>query len=319
MYNSLSYKTKQFFWLMIKLSIVIGCGYFIWQKLNNNSHLSFSEFYKTLTDNNILSFKNCLILLFLSFLNWFLEIKKWHTLLLFIDDFSLLSATKQSLASLTASLVTPNRIGEYGAKAMYFKKQLRKQVVGLNFIGNFYQLLATLFFGGIGCILFSTKHAILFNSPSFYGSLLLFFILITTCYFLIKKSSIGLQYVNKIKTFLHKIPLQLNVKVGLLSFGRFVIFTHQFYFLLLIFKADISYINALIAITTTYLIASTIPMWSFLDVVLKGTVAVWVFSFLQVPSLNILSITTLMWFFNFVIPALIGCYFVITFKPNISV
>ena len=36
MIYSLPYKTKQFFFVLIKLSIVVGAFYFIYQKLANN-------------------------------------------------------------------------------------------------------------------------------------------------------------------------------------------------------------------------------------------------------------------------------------------
>jgi len=52
------------------------------------------------------------------------------------------------------------------------------------------------------------------------------------------------------------------------------------------------------------------------DVVLKGTVAIWVFSFYNLEPLTVLSITSIMWILNFVLPAIIGSYFVLTFKPN---
>ena len=45
-----------------------------------------------------------------------MEIAKWKILTNNVKKNSWLDATKQSLASLTLSLITPNRIGEYGAK-----------------------------------------------------------------------------------------------------------------------------------------------------------------------------------------------------------
>jgi hypothetical protein len=84
----------------------------------------------------------------------------------------------------------------------------------------------------------------------------------------------------------------------------------------LIFKIDISYFDALSAITSIYLIASIIPMLSLFDFVLKGTVAVFIFSFYNIQPIIILSITSIMWILNFVLPAIIGSYFVLTFKPN---
>ena len=44
MLDSLSYKTKQFFVVLIKLSIVVGAFYFIYLKLTENETLDFRVF-----------------------------------------------------------------------------------------------------------------------------------------------------------------------------------------------------------------------------------------------------------------------------------
>ncbi|WP_405608168.1 hypothetical protein [Polaribacter sp. Asnod1-A03] len=319
MYNSLADKTKQFFWLIIKLSIVIGCLFFIYIRLLENEQLEFTTFYQNLIQNHIFSVKNILFLLFFTFLNWFLEIKKWHLLISFIGNYSFKKAIIQSLASLTASLITPNRIGEYGAKAMYFNKKDRKKIFGLNFIGNFYQMLMTLIFGIIGFSYFVFQHKIEID----FQQIIIFSVIgifgITALFFVAKYFNFSKSYFNKTRTFIKEIPQNMNIKVSLFSFLRFVIFSHQFYFLLLIFKIDISYFDAISAITSVYLIASIIPMLSLFDVVLKGSVAIWVFSFFNnISPLTILSTTTLMWILNFVLPAIVGSYFVIIFKPNLA-
>lgn len=318
MYNSLSYKTKQFFWLLIKLSIVIGCGYFIYLKLIENEQIRFNDFYKNLIKNNLFSTENTLILLILTFFNHFFEILKWKYLASFCKKTEFKNAAIQSFASLTASLITPNRIGEYGAKALYFEKSLRKQIVGLNLVGNFYQMFATLFFGIIGFIYFVIQHQIEIDFYKIFQFIIFALFLIFALFFVAKNFKFKGNTIEKAKNFINSIPLQLNIKTGLISILRFVIFSHQFYFLLMIFKVDISYVDAISAITSVYFIASIVPMLSLFDVVLKGTVAVWIFTFLNIDALTVLSITTIMWIFNFVIPAIIGSYFVLIFKPNFT-
>jgi len=150
MQTSVSHKTKQFFALVIKLAIVIGATYFIYDKLVHNSQLKFDTFVSQLHTSGIFNITTIILLVFATFLNWFLEILKWKTLVQHIKSISLWESTAHSLGGLTASLFTPNRIGEYGAKALYFSKSERKRVVGLNFLGNTAQLLATVFFGLIG-------------------------------------------------------------------------------------------------------------------------------------------------------------------------
>ncbi|HLT54285.1 MAG TPA: hypothetical protein VKZ97_10350, partial [Flavobacteriaceae bacterium] len=50
------------------------------------------------------------------------------------------------------------------------------------------------------------------------------------------------------------------------------------------------------------------------DVVVKGSVAVYLFDFAGVNELVILSTTTLMWLLNFVLPSVFGSYFVLNFN-----
>ncbi|WP_343328791.1 hypothetical protein [Polaribacter staleyi] len=304
--------------MIIKLSIVIGCGYFIYIKLIENEQLKFAVFYQNLTKNNIFTLKNSIFLLLFTFLNWTLEILKWKYLVGYVKNISFLEASKQSLASLTTSLITPNRIGEYGAKALYFEKKHRKQILGLNLVGNFYQMLITLFFGIIGFSYFVFKHSVTINLTQFFSILLIGICIIVALFFLIRRFNFKGFSFEKVRNFIKKIPASLNRKVALISLLRFVVFSHQFYFLLLIFNVDISYIDAISAISSVYLIASTIPMLSLFDVVLKGSVAIWVFHFFNIEALIILSTTTLMWILNFVLPAIIGSYFVLTFKPNFT-
>ena len=80
-------------------------------------------------ENHTLSY--VLFFLLLATINWMLESMKWQELVCLIESISFLEALQQTLASLTISLPTPSRLGEYGAKAFFFQKNLRKKVVFL--------------------------------------------------------------------------------------------------------------------------------------------------------------------------------------------
>lgn len=86
--------------------------------------------------------------------NWFFEVLKWKDLVSSVKKISFFEAFKQSTSSLTASLLTPNRIGEYGTKAIYFDRFQRKKVMFLNLIGNLSQMFATIVFGLLGFVIF---------------------------------------------------------------------------------------------------------------------------------------------------------------------
>ena len=316
---SLSHKTKQFFWLILKIAIVFTCGFFIYWKLAKNETLHFSDFIEFCIKNDLFSLKNIFFLTFLSFFNWFLEIKKWQTLLNSYQKINFTTATKQCLASLTVSLFTPNRLGEYVAKAMYFIKSERKKIVGFNAIGNGYQLFATLFFGvfGITFFLFQQKIEIYFFTV---GIVIFFFsVFALLVFFLSKKNKKIKNWISKTLQFKKLIPRKIHLQTLVFSLLRYVIFSHQFYFLLLLFNIQVDYFTLISAITTMYLFSSFLPMIAFLDVVVKSSVALWVFSFLNVSATIVLTSTTLLWIFNFVIPAILGSAFVLNYKPKLAV
>ena len=313
---SLSYKTKKFFWLAIKLSIVIGCGYFIYTKLTESKEIFDVDFYQKQYKKGVFSIKTVIFVCFLSFFNWFLEILKWQKLASFCKKTTFNKAAIQSLASLTASLITPNRIGEYGVKSLYFEKYLRKKIIGVNFVGNFYQLMATLFFGTLGLTYFVIEQPVKINFGSIVPYAIFLSFVIFTLFFIVTSTNFIISYLRKIRDFLTKIPLNLHLKVMLFSFIRFIIFSHQFYFLLLFLHPDIQYLEAITSIGGVYLIASITPILSVFDFILKGSIAIWIFSFFNINPNTIVTITTLMWILNFAIPAIVGGYFVITFKPE---
>jgi len=80
------------------------------------------------------------------------------------------------------------------------------------------------------------------------------------------------------------------------------------------FGVDVDYTKAMAIITSMYFLASIVPSISIFDVVLKGSVALFLFGYADVNELTILTIITLMWLLNFVIPSVFGSYFVLNFK-----
>ena len=101
----------------------------------------------------------------------------------------------------------------------------------------------------------------------------------------------------------------------LFSIFRYLVFSFQFLFLILTFDIEIEIEIALGTIFTMYFLASIIPIIHFLDVAVKGSVALLLFSQLGVEDWKIASIISIMWIFNLVLPLLVGSVFVLNFKP----
>ena len=227
-------------------------------------------------------------------------------------------AIEQSLGSLTASLFTPNRIGEYGAKAIYFSKILRKRVMLIIALGNIMQMSITLLLGVIGFYFFTEKHLTETIYHNLFQYLLIGLILITACFILLLKSPIKIKgfSLRKIKKFILLYPKN-NYLLGFsLSLLRYAFFSFQFYYLLLLFGIDITYINAMIVVTSMYLLSSIIPSIVVFDVIVKGSIAVSLFAIIGINELTILCTVMLMWLMNFVLPSIFGSYYVLNFNVS---
>ena len=315
-FGSLPYKTKQFFLLLIKLSIVVGAFYFIYKKLIENEELDFLVFIEFLRKNDAFSTKTILFLLFLTIFNWFFEILKWKTLVAPIEKISFKNALEQSLGSLTASLFTPNRIGEYGAKAIYYTSGKRKKIVLVNLLSNMMQMGTTVLFGSIGLLLLNSKYDLNINyyKISRFFAIILIVVLFTTIGLKQNKLKIKGVSIDRLIQFFKNISAKTKITGLLLSITRYLIFSFQFYYLLDVFGVNVSYYNAMIVITSMYVLASVIPSVFIFDVIIKSSIAVYLFSIVGVNDFTTLSIVAIMWLLNFVLPSLFGSYYVLNFN-----
>ena len=321
MLTAIPYKTKQFLLVLIKIGLVVAAFYFIYTKLFNNTDLHFNEFVQYLMNFSSISTITALILVLLSISNWFFEILKWQTLVSRITNISVNEAASQTLGALTASLMTPNRIGDYGAKAMYYPSQHRKKIMLLNLVGNCGQMTMTLFFGIIGFGYLTWRYQSLLNYNNMILGVgviaivfLMMFGLMKTTRFIKQRNA-----VCKLITFLKSITRTTLLKTVLFSAVRYLIFSFQFYYLLDLFGIEINYFEAMAVISSMYLLSSLIPSIFILDVIVKGGVAIYMFGIIGVPEAIILSIITLMWILNFVLPSVIGSYHVLNFKLSKTV
>ena len=318
MIGGLPYKTKQLFYMLIKLSIVIGAFYFIYNRLTTNEHLNFTVFIDFLKENDVFSSKNILFLLILTIFNWFFEILKWKNLVQIVQEISFYNALKQSLAALTASLFTPNRIGDYAAKAIYYKSSKRRKVMLLNLLSNMAQMTVTTVFGIIGFSFFIYTYNPEISYYKLGRILIILVVILSFTMFSAKQNNITIKGFSfqKVVDFIKNISREIHLKNALYSVVRYFIFSFQFYFLLKLFGVDVYYFNAMVVITSMYLLASIIPSVFIFDVVIKGSVALYVFEIVGVNDLTVLSIITLMWILNFVIPSIIGSFFVMRFNAS---
>jgi hypothetical protein len=303
---SISHKAKQLLVLLIKLLIVGGAFYFIYNQLAHNDKLNWVLFVEKFNKNK--SVLGIALLVLLSVLNRFFEILKWQNLVSFIHKITLFDAAKQVLGALTAGLFTPNGIGEYAGKALFFEKSQAKNIVFLNLICNGIQVVISILFGllGLWYLGFGKWVTLLLAIVLGFGIL----------GFGLKKVRIKGYSIEKILSKINEISKKIHRKNSYLAVCRYLIFSHQYYLLFLAFDVQLPYFTLMATIATVYFLASSLPTFQFLDFAVKGSVAVYFFGLLNVNEWIVVFISTLMWFLNVVLPVLIGSYFVLNFKSK---
>ena len=307
---SIPHKAKQFLVFTIKVLIVTGAFYFIYQQLANNDQLDWQKFIALFQKNQ--SIGGILFILSFSFLNRFFEILKWQNLVSHLRKISLSEATAQVLGALTAGIFTPNGLGEYAGKALFFEKSETKKIIFLNLICNGIQMILTIVFGFFGLMYFNANFNIITSKTVsvLFGLLVVVFLII----FSLKKIKIKGYSIERLIHKINEIPKPIHKKNVLLGLSRYLVFSHQYYFLFLAFDVHLPYLILLSAITSIYFLASSLPTFQFLDFAVKGSVAVYFFGLLGVNEWIVVFISTLMWFLNVVLPVLIGSYYVLNFK-----
>lgn len=304
-------KTKQFLVLLIKLLVISGAFYFIYQQIVQNDKLDWAQFIVVFKKKQ--SVLGIGFILLLSVLNRYIEILKWQSLVSTFKKISLGEATKQVLAALTAGIFTPNGVGEYVGKALFFKKSESKNIVFLNLMCNGVQMLLTVGFGILGLLYFNYEFKVIPTQTVLI--ILAGLATLIGVVFSIKNIRIKNFSFQDLFDKINRLPKKIHQRNIFLGFCRFNVFAHQHYFLMLGFGCDLPYFTGMAAILSMYFLASSLPSFQFLDFAIKGSVALFFFGILGVNEWIVVFVSALMWFLNIVIPVLIGSYFVLKYKP----
>ena len=226
---TIPHKAKQFLVFTIKLLIVLGAFYFIYNQLATNDKLDWGKFLILFHKNQ--SVAGISFILFFSFLNRFFEILKWQNLAQVVRKINVNEATKQVLAALTLGVFTPVGAGEYAGKALYYDKKDTKKIIFLNLICNGIQIVATGVFGIIGMIILGYwlwSFAII--------SIVILIIILT---FITKKIKIKGFSIEDFIAKINKISKKIHQKNFILGMCRYLVFSHQYYFLFLAFNVNL--------------------------------------------------------------------------------
>jgi uncharacterized membrane protein YbhN (UPF0104 family) len=305
---AIPHKAKQFLLVLVKLAIVTAAFYYLYSRLSTQRWEDWEEITTRFSLISLLG------ILLLTGVNWLFEVFKWQELVKTLQPISLKNALEQTLGSLTASIFTPNRVGEYGAKVLYFSKTQRKKVILLNFLNNSLQMSVTVLFGILGLWLYPLPIG--FPRLWMVWVVVALIVMLLLVVFGFKKWTIYGYSLQVVYSKIKELPQSSLLTVFQLSVLRFLVFSHQWYFLLELMGASVPYPTAMATIFAMYFLASLVPTIHLMDVAIKGSVGVLLFGNLGINEWIIVSVTSVMWVLNLVIPVLAGSVYVLQFKPK---
>lgn len=298
--------------LFIKTILLTASFYYILQKLSTSSSLlsiisihssSKASWYLMLT-------------ILLMVCNWGLEARKWQVLIFSLEKISWLQSLQSILAGITISIFTPNRVGEFAGRIFFLKKTDRVAASLKSVFGSFVQLMMTVVIGCIALV-FYVKNKYHQHVPlqSFLDSQKNGYLIILVIFILgLSLAVLRLPYFLKWKQHLilfFEIPRSEFFQTLFLSATRYLVFTIQFYLILVALGMEIEFVQAFILIAVTFLITSVIPTFALTEIVVRSAVSVSVFAVVA-PSQSetAAAASLLLWLINLAIPAFIGSLFI---------
>ena len=268
------------------------------------------------------------LVMLLMTLNWGIESRKWQLLIRPLEKFSLPTAIRSVLAGCSVTMLTPNRIGEYGGRIMYVREEHRLQAIPLTILGSISQLFVTIIMGTIGLIVFKyseTEQTLFKLLPALAGDLLLYISIATSLVLVIIYLRAGLftriisrmpysrhivKYISLLQVFSRK---QL-LRILLLSFFRYAVFILQYLLLLKVMQVHIPYHTGFWLLTVFYLVMALAPTIGFTELPLRAAASVQLLGLYSPNLLGIQAASLGIWLINLVIPAIAGSLLIFGIK-----
>ncbi|MCM1034302.1 MAG: flippase-like domain-containing protein [Paludibacter sp.] len=254
-------------------------------------------------------------------LNILLESIKWRYLLRDIEPMTLREAQAQTYYGFVGAFLTPSRLGDYPTRVTRITtKEHWLSAIALGFVGTLALAFVMLFLGMPSCLFFFSN--LLSNHTSRIVltivciSVLILQILLVVMFpqwsVRFARSSRLNERMRSTLSTLSKFSHQRFLTTCLLSFLRYTVYCLQLYLVLVFCGIEFTWIQALIAIPTYYVLITIMPSIPIADAAVKGSWSVIVFSAFSNNTAGIAIAAILLWVINTILPMLVG-----TFVPTL--
>jgi len=264
--------------------------------------------------NGLLLTVTCLLM----FVNWGIESLKWKIITAQTEEISFTKAWQSVWTGVCIGNLTPGRLGEFAGRILFFEPQNRAKVATAHFVSGITQLVITIVAGCMALLVFSGIVNKGFFIVTITGEIV-FLVLLILALFKINKVVSWLLRFSFLKRFdFDGLSFEMGLLLKLLFFSalRYFVFSLQFYLLLRCCNIWGNAFEVGASIAIMYLLLSTIPMISFVEVGMRAYVAVLLFASFHVNEWQLSAVATLLWLINMVVPSLAGYFFIL--KNNFS-
>lgn len=318
----LGWKIKPYLGLIFKLILVFGLGFVLWKHIVADKNVS--EIWSAFV-TNVASSSNVYILIIVVLLipvNWILETFKWKCFTDLFQQLPFKTLLKSVIGGITLSIMTPNRIGEYGGRIVFLPKDMKWEGIMSTIMGSYTQLIVLLSCGMIGMSYFMSTILQLeyYAIASMTTIVTLFVLLMLFCFFNLEvviplaKKIPGIHRLESLKKYIKSLAAckkEVLNKALLLAFVRYLVYSFQYFLLLSFFGVDLDLPLALVGISSIYLIQTSIPLPPLVGLIAKGEIAIFVWQYFGANEISVLAATYTIYLLNLIIPAIIGLIFIL--------
>ena len=308
--------------LSIKIAIALMAAWFIYRRIIEKENIPdlFYEYRIIFSERSGIILLTVILLLML--INWSVEAVKWKIMIAKIESITFLKSFEAVFSGLTISFFTPNRIGEYAGRVFHLKTADRIKATLITVIENLSQLLVTLVAGSAALLFylsyFLKMEGFVFMLVTFFILLFMFscvliFINVSFLEIFLRRFSWAKSWMKYVEVFTYYSRLELT-GVILLALLRYIIFTTQFYLLLILFDIQVSYPVAMMLIMVIFYVMSLVPTIALTEIGVRGAVATFFLGQVTNQAAEVFQATVSLWLINLAIPALTGTVFIFMFK-----
>lgn len=266
------------------------------------------------------SFGYLVIVMLLQPANWLAETLKWRLIMGRVVPLSMWQSLKAVMGGVSIAIFTPGRIGEYGGRLLFVPREFHWHALMSNFIGNVAQFLVLLCLGIIGGAWFFIQMNLV--QKEWVGWLLILAVLFVAILFwvffnqrlfwqMLKRFQLFRYFRSYVRdiTVLTQTTKKMLALALLWSAMRYAIYTTQYVMMAYYFQINAGLLAAYSAVASIFLLQTLAPLPAVASLLVRGNLAVWVWSFFGANEISSLAASFFIWIINLIFPALLGTFF----------